>query len=282
MNERRDQDTIRLPIQSNRLPPVNIINRREIEPLLLKAREIVKFYEQAVNCVVVVLDQTDSFIEIPDYEKTLYFCKLCKEYRLNGVRTETDFPCEQMHLGAVTEAQHIGGAYIYMCELGFTYWTSIFYSGGCCTGALIAGKFLAIEREKVIEKLRNLTGGAIPAEDLRSRLEDIPEKSQEEITSLARLLQACADRISDSTEDYREVIDRMTERNSRLLTQIRFIKTRRSDIPNADYPMDKERMLLAALRRGDNESGRRILNELLESIFITNPDNFEFIRLRAI
>jgi AraC-like DNA-binding protein/ligand-binding sensor protein len=282
MNERRDQGVIRLPLKNNRVPPVNIINRREIEPLLLKAREIVKFYEQAMECVVAIVDQSDNTIEIPDYERSLYFCKLCKEYHLNKVSTETEFPCEQMHLDAVTEAQHIGGAYIYICELGFTYWTSIFYSGGCCTGALIAGKFLAIEREKAVEKLRNLTGGAIPVEDIRSRLEDIPVKSQEEIASLARLLQACADRISDGTEDYREVIDRMTERGSRLLTQIRFIKTRRSDIPNADYPMDKERMLLAALRRGDNESGRKILNELLESIFITAADNFEFIRLRAI
>ncbi|MDR2101057.1 MAG: AraC family transcriptional regulator, partial [Treponema sp.] len=120
-------------------------------------------------------------------------------------------------------------------------------------------------------------------EEARGYLAEVPEKSREEISALALLLQICAERISDSTEDYREVIDRITEQDSRLSTQIRFLKDRSSEeSPGSDYPLDKERMLLAALRRGDHESGRKILNELLKIIFITNPGNFEFIRLRAI
>ncbi|MDR3167822.1 MAG: helix-turn-helix domain-containing protein [Treponema sp.] len=289
MSERRGMEIVhlQLPIKNNKTPPDNIINRREIEPLLLKAREIVKYYEQAADCVVAVLDQTDNSIDIPDYENTLFFCELCKKYHQDKNESPPDegaiFPCWQIHLDGIAEAQRIGGAYIYICELGFTYWTSIFYSGGRCVGALIAGKFLAIGREQAAEKLHLLSGGNISIEDALGYLVDIPEKSREDISALALLLQICAERISDSTEDYHEVIDRITEQDSRLSTQIRFIKGRNArEISDADYPLDKERMLLAALRRGDHESGRKILNELLEIIFITNPGNFEFIRLRAI
>jgi AraC-like DNA-binding protein/ligand-binding sensor protein len=286
MNERPGRDAIHLHLPlKNKVPPANIINRREIEPLLLKAREIVKSYEQAADCVVAILDQTDNSIEIPDYEHTLFFCELCKKYCRNTAQSDDGpgFPCGQIHLDGIAEAQRIGGAYIYMCDLGFIYWTSIFYSGGCYVGALMAGKFLAIEREQAIKKLQDLSGGIISEEEARGYLAEIPEKSREDICALARLLQICADRISDSTEDYRDVIDRITEQDSRLSTQISFIKGRHDEeIPGTDYPLDKERMLLAALRRGDNESGRKILNELLEIICITNPDNFEFVRLRAI
>jgi AraC-like DNA-binding protein/ligand-binding sensor protein len=286
MNERQGIDIvhIQLPIKNNKIPQTNIINRREIEPLLLKARQIVKSYEQAAGCVVVVLDQTENSVEIPDYENTFFFCKFCKKHHQNKPPSgEPFFPCGKMHLEGIAEAQRIGGAYIYICDMGFTYWTSIVYSGGRCVGALIAGKFLAIEREQAVEKIQSFSGGSISAEEARGYLADIPEKSREEISALAKLLQICAERISDSTEDYREVINRITEQDSRLSTQIRFFKGRYSgEISDTDYPLDKERMLLAALRRGDHESGRKILNELLEIIFIASPGNFEFIRLRAI
>jgi AraC-like DNA-binding protein len=41
-------------------------------------------------------------------------------------------------------------------------------------------------------------------------------------------------------------------------------------------------MLLAAFRRGDNETGSKILNELMEAILKISPGNFEFIRFRAL
>jgi AraC-like DNA-binding protein len=41
-------------------------------------------------------------------------------------------------------------------------------------------------------------------------------------------------------------------------------------------------MLLAALRRGDSDTGGKILNELLEILHVSNPDNFQFMQLRAI
>jgi AraC-like DNA-binding protein len=52
--------------------------------------------------------------------------------------------------------------------------------------------------------------------------------------------------------------------------------------PAPSYPLDKEKMLLDCLRRGDNNRGREILNELLATLLLSNPDEYRYIQFRAI
>jgi AraC-like DNA-binding protein len=76
---------------------------------------------------------------------------------------------------------------------------------------------------------------------------------------------------------------RISRQESGLSAGIRLIRGHRNT-RNTDpgYPLDKERMLLAALRRGDNEAGRNILAKLLDALYVTTPGNFEFFQFRAI
>jgi YesN/AraC family two-component response regulator len=55
-----------------------------------------------------------------------------------------------------------------------------------------------------------------------------------------------------------------------------------SDEPLAGHHLDKERMLMASLRRGDNETGRKILNELLSMLPLKGGGDFTRVQLRAI
>jgi AraC-like DNA-binding protein len=48
------------------------------------------------------------------------------------------------------------------------------------------------------------------------------------------------------------------------------------------YSLEKERLLLAALRRGDADLGRKILDEILGSIFSRDTINFNIVRFMAI
>ena len=53
---------------------------------------------------------------------------------------------------------------------------------------------------------------------------------------------------------------------------------------NADrpgYPLEKEKSLLAALRKGDISEAKKILNELLAVLFFSNPGQFKYVQLRA-
>jgi AraC-like DNA-binding protein/ligand-binding sensor protein len=258
----------------------NIINRREIEPLLLKAQEIIRVYEMATGIPVIVMDKTGYILSEPDTGEDYAFCKLCNAAKPEPVlgSAPEPHPCTRMHINGMEEAQRCGGTYVYICDLGFTYWCCPLFSNGRSSGALIAGGVLSIERERVIEKVKAL-GDGTAAEEAEKIIAGAPEYAHEDITALAQLLSLCAEQISRGNEDYQEAAKRRAEQQSYLSKQINRLKAKHS---RPGYPLDKERMLLAALRRGDSDTGRTILNELLEILHVSNPDNFKFMQLRAI
>jgi len=100
---------------------LNIIQRRELEPLMLKAAKIAKHYECAVNCGAFVLGS--------DLKNNIdLICKQCNKNE-----------CRNLHIEAVNKARQLGGSYIYLCGNGLVFWTSPFYSGERFAGALVSG-----------------------------------------------------------------------------------------------------------------------------------------------
>ncbi|MDR2740854.1 MAG: AraC family transcriptional regulator [Treponema sp.] len=263
----------------------SIIGRREIEPLLLKAEEVLKSYEKATNTVVSVLDQTGHSVGKTSYDSILPLCTICKQYRSNPDQPLQDgeYPCTRMHINGIGKAQQAGGAYIYMCDLGFMFWTSPLFSNGRSMGALVAGGILGVEKEKAVENICTMAGDKISKEEAGQFLADVQEQSPDEIKALAQILLLCAEQVSRGSEDYQETVVRRAEQESYLSNQIHLLKNKYAHLNGTPgYPLDKERMLFAALRRGDNDTGGKILNELLEILHVSNPGNFQFIQLRAI
>jgi len=221
----------------------NIINRREIMPLLAKARQVLGHYEKAMDCFTAVLDKSGKAVEI---QKQLCPCDFCGE----------------THQAALAESRQAGGVHIYVCEEGFVYWTSPLYRNGRYAGALIAGQVR------------------------------LSEKKHEEILVMAEMLRLCAEEISDEKESPGDI----NRSKSGLKTwqngiskkpsgQLKIVsKTNRTHYKEAnfEYPLEKERVLLAAFRRGDNETGGKILKELMNCILTAMPDNLEVVRFRAI
>ncbi|MDR0387288.1 MAG: PocR ligand-binding domain-containing protein [Treponema sp.] len=263
----------------------SIISRREIEPLLLKAEEVLNSYENATGTAVSVLDRDGYSIGAIHYDRMLSFCALCKKYRSRSepLLQDEEYPCTRIHINGIGEAQKAGGVYVYMCEMGFMFWTSPIFSNGRSIGALIAGGVLGVEKAQAVENLHTKMGGEISKEEAEQFLVDIPKRSPEEIKALAQVLLLCAEQVSRGTEDYKETVNRRAEQGVYLSNQIHLLKTKYSHSDRyPEYPLDKERMLLAALRRGDSDTGGKILNELLEILHISSPDNFQFMQLRAI
>jgi AraC-like DNA-binding protein len=188
-----------------------------------------------------------------------------------------------MHINAIKEAHRFGGSYIYMCELGFMFWTSPVYSNGRFVGSLTGSGLIGIDKQETIEAMHQIGKGQVSDQEIQKIISGFPRGESERIKALAELLLICAEYLSTGTEDYHETLRRRAEQQSDLSAQIELLKNQYpSGIPAHGYPLDKERMLLAALRRGDNETGRKILNELLAILFFSNPDHFKFIQFRAI
>jgi len=103
---------------------LNIIQKRELEPIMLKAAKIVKHYEKASNCAAAIMKPDRDFAG--DFYNSI--CKHCDEKK-----------CANLHFEAVTKARLLGGSYIYLCPKGLIYWTSPFYSGERFAGAILSG-----------------------------------------------------------------------------------------------------------------------------------------------
>ena len=271
VQESRDTQDQKTPFSSN------IINRREIEPLLFKAHRMLKSYEQAMDCYVSVLDNTGHPLEQSDCP----FCCFCKkQYHSSPSQAGTEeYPCLILHTNAASEAQRMGGSYIYVCDMGFVFWTSPLYSSGRFAGSLVAGKVLSVEKQQGIEKIYDFFKGKVEEKEVLEHLKNIPIRTFEEIKALAQILLICAEQTSKGSEEYMESIKYKTEQNPPIPAA--HPPQDKKNIPSG-YSLDRERQLLAALRRGDNEVGKKILNQLLENLFTVNPHKFDFIKLRAI
>jgi AraC-like DNA-binding protein/ligand-binding sensor protein len=241
----------------------SIIQRRELEPVLLKARKVVKYYERAADCRVSVVG--------PDGDKnmTANFCVLCRRYCQAG-KADCQYPCAEMHRNAIQEARRLGGSYIYVCPAGIIFWASPLYAGERFAGTLMSGGVLGTERQEAAENFFRLCGGAVSKEEINRCLAPVPEKTGDEIKALAQMMLICADQISGtgstvSSEDTPTVS-----------------KPAPVDTAVGCYPMETERLFLASLRRGDIGEARTILKTLLNALHNSAAGNFHVFRLRAI
>ena len=170
---------------------------------------------------------------------------------------------EKLHFDALLKSQHPGEALIYNCPLGNTYWTSPLFRKGRYTGALVAGK--------------------IPPN---------AEKNPEKIRAMARLLELCAADISGKEEIPGAMLRCIIRRenyhgkNNRVQKIKESISTHEKapseQFINMDYLVEKERLLLAAFRRGDIKTGKKILKEYLDFLSSSVTKDLEITCLRAI
>jgi AraC-like DNA-binding protein/ligand-binding sensor protein len=259
------------------------------DPILLKAYKLLKAYAKATGTMICIHDH--NCLPIPEIFESVTtdrnICLFCLKHRANisTVHTVQDLansPCNEMHIKAIREANHYGGSYIYMCDLGFVFWTSPLYSEGRFAGAILGSGLLGIDSQETCAQMYQMANGEIPEQELQKRLEQFPQGDSEKIKALAELMLICAESLSTGSEAYHATLRRRAEQQSDLTAQIQDLKSKYpAGSPIPGYPLDKERMLLSALRRGDNETGRKILNEILAVLFFSNPDQFKHIQFRA-
>jgi AraC-like DNA-binding protein/ligand-binding sensor protein len=292
-------------------------SRRRTGWLYSRIRRILVAYERAAGCSVSVVDEYNKFADTTTCEQKLPFCGLCKKYRWN-MEKGGELPCVAMHQKGIEESCRLGGSYIYMCELGFVFWTSPLYTGSRYAGALVAGNSLGIKKEEAITRIQECYGNSLSVEEIRRHLEMIPERGYEETKALVQMMLICARQISDAGagQDYGEARERSAEKTAQSGTnqgETAAIRAetrqawaaqepcakssgaippypaspdRAAETPSAsgDAPgiMEAERRLLAALRRGDNAAANKTLDSILEIFSAMSPGDFEFFQFRAI
>ncbi|MDR0600912.1 MAG: helix-turn-helix domain-containing protein [Treponema sp.] len=254
-------------------------------PILLRAYSLLKAYAVGTGSMICVHDT--SFLPIPEMMSDVMtdknICLLCAKYRAGTIAREredlVDTPCNEMHIDAIKEAFRHKGSYTYTCALGFAFWTSPVYSDGRFIGALLGTGHRSIDAEEADELFRRYSLGEISKEEFRKKITRFPRSDMKKIRALAELLHICAESLSSGNEDYHETLRRRAEQQAAISAHIEKLKSRRF---SAAYPIEKERKLLAAVRRGENEKTGELLSEILAIILFTKPGDFKYLQCRAI
>ena len=249
----------------------SIVNRREIEPLLTNARNILKNYDEAMAVKTMVLDRSGRVI----ITAGSHICDFCTKYFYDPSKIwqGKPYPCKKMHLAALAKSRRSGKSHIYSCVIGFAYWTSPLYRNRRYAGALSAGQPLVCGREMAAENFRRHCKDRVPAEKFKKMLEDVTEKNSDEIRAMARMLELCAQEISETGEELNKAVRRIVRRGG---------ESKNIEISVPENQVEKERLLIAAFQRGDTETGYKIINELIDGINSRNYQELEMKRVRAI
>ncbi|MDR0400254.1 MAG: helix-turn-helix domain-containing protein [Treponema sp.] len=255
------------------------------DPLLIKACNMLSNYAKATGAVICVHDHNCHVI--PELHAEAFsernICLECIRRRGDAVPeviTEAPLnPCDAMHHDAIKESYRYGGCYTYRCPLGFMFWTSPIYVQSSFVGALLGSGF----RDESDETVQFPHGESVTDQEFLNKLNQFPLAKPEKIKALSELMLICAESLSSGNEHYYETIKRRAQQQARLAAALRELEQKYpqgTSFPG--YPMDKERQLLSALRRGDQEEGKLILNDILAALLFSNSGEYSYIQFRAI
>ncbi|MCL2809164.1 MAG: helix-turn-helix domain-containing protein [Treponema sp.] len=255
--------------------------------LMDRATRIMFDYNQATGSYICLYDSAykPQFINRNGLEnnpeKTI--CQHCK----NGNK-QNSFPCHDMHVNAIKEANKKGNCHIYQCACGLLFWTTPIYTEGSFSGAIRGSGFLT-DNKKTVDIFLNandnfvMCNSEISNEEFKERVSSLPEADGEKVQSLAEMMQLCAESLSSGSEDHHETIRRRSLQQETISKIIEELKQQHPvNTDKLGYPLDKEKMLMSALRKGENTEAKKVLNELLAILFFTNPGQFKYVQLRVI
>jgi AraC-like DNA-binding protein len=290
-------------------------NKPDIKPgteqFIEKARKVMLDYNLATGSSACIYDSEYNahFPEEINNHLETNICPFCIKYSPDSE------PCREMHINAIEEASKKGSFHIYQCDLGFLFWASPIYTDSRFSGAIRGGGFFPAEFgdspgsirdnlfdsalndgqecattwQKPVDFLSNandtfvMCNSEISKEDFKGRVNTSAKADGEKVQSLAEMMQLCAESLSTGNEDYHEVIRRRTEQQEAIAKIIEELKTQYGeDGDKPAYPLEKEKNLMASLRKGDAAEVKKTLNELLALVIFSNPGQFRFIQLRII
>jgi len=269
----------------------NKIQQNNNDNLTEKAEKIMFDYNQATGSSICIYNKEYKPYFPPSFGTDrcpeTKICSCCSKFRSNNVG-KGDYPCHEMHINALNEASRKGKCHIYHCGLGILFWISPIYTEGVLSGAVRGSGFFT-ENKKTIDFFSNsndtfvMCNDEISKDEFKGRVNTFPEADGDKAQSLAEMMQLCTESLSTGSEDYHETIKRRAQQQEAIS---RIIETLKQQYPaNAErpgYPLEKEKLFMSTLRKGDPVEAKKTLNELLAMLFFSNPGQFKYVQLRVI
>jgi AraC-like DNA-binding protein/ligand-binding sensor protein len=249
--------------------------------------DVLSTYMQATGSNVQIFDCNSQPCELEGSVNIEHnICRYCKCFSCGGNNCHGNCHgnCREMHSNKIRETSRNGRSLVYQCDLGLMFWISPLYDEGKFSGALRGSGFRNSEANVSIwEKYDVGNNETVSMEEFERRILAFPPCDDEKINSLSEMLHLCAEALSTGNENYHEILSLRFEQQASLSALIEDLKTKYpkgSGFPV--YPLEKERQLVAMLRRGNKQETEKLLDELLSVIIFCNQDHFRYIQLKTI
>ena len=191
-----------------------------------------------------------------------------------------DQACQELHLSGANESERLGGRYFYFCPMGMGCITSPVILGGRIAGALVAGPVRIMEREDQVTStplLRDLSEGKKLTAVTRL-LQKFPRRDPSALSHLSDLLLSTALYIGGESRSFLEEY----QTRARYQTAEEYMQRLKQEPVKTVYPLDKELELVCAVREGDLNEARSVLDALLGHMLFAMGGDFTTMRARAL
>jgi YesN/AraC family two-component response regulator len=189
--------------------------------------------------------------------------------------------CRKLHINAFRESGRQGKPFVYQCETGLMFWTCPVFSENKYSGALRGSGYVSDKTDA--SSFAAKCNGTIPPEEFARRISVLPTCGEDKVVSLAEMLLLCAESVSSGSQKYHDTLRIRGEQTAALSSQLEGLKEKYPEGSSPlGYPVDKERQLFDALRKGDKKEAEKLLNEVFAILVFSNPDNFRNIQYRAL
>jgi AraC-like DNA-binding protein/ligand-binding sensor protein len=274
-------------------------NNEKIANLLERAEKVMYDYVQSTGSCICIYDSSykPQFTDCKGSSPERLICPYCVKNSPKTENTQESYPCYDIHVNAIKEANKKGGAYVYRCSMGLLFWTSPIYTEGVFSGAIRGCGYILKDNKTLknceisVDFFSNandthvMCNNEITQEEFKERINSFPGVDGEKVQSLAEMMQLCAESLSSGSEDYHKILKRRAEQQEAITKIVEELRKRYPEAgqktDKQGYPLDKERLLLAILQRGECDEAKKTLNELLAMLVFFNPEQFKYVQLRV-
>lgn len=245
--------------------------------------QVLRSFKEATGIAARVVSPDGDYVLAPTAWED---CPLCALVRTSG---EGRRRCAESYARAARQASSIGEPYTFQCHAGLICWAAPLVAGGELLGSILCGQVIMWDPDdffvdEVAQRTHDLGIRRSRIKSAATRLEQVPPRR---VQSAAELLSAMATYIVQSedlalkqrNEIYRQqrMLGEAIHERKRLEEQLRASPPVRSM-----YSPRQERELMSAVRSGRRAEAKRMLNELLADIFLTEPTRLDIIKARLL
>jgi len=229
----------------------------------------------SVKCKYIEVEENNA------YHSAQCSNQLCSTLHILLKREHT---CKDLTANAYEQARRFGIAYIYYCDIGLVHIIMPISQEDekkrafFCGPILISDKYEYLFEEIAIKYKINTN----EIQNLLKALDDITEIKPYKVTALANMLELVANNASTdvgklTVKIRNDVQKQQVKIHEYLVTE----KTNTTDITKT-YSIEKEKLLIAAIRDCDIEKARELLNSILGDLFVIEVADLDTIRTRLV